>query len=94
MIDSAIGQLRGRLDKKRYERLTGALSLFIGVEAAIVLKDVCQVSEVRARDIKIWAANALLEAALAEIGENFAPGSAAAPPAKTPRSARTAKAES
>jgi hypothetical protein len=67
VVDSAIGELRKHLGEKRYERLTAALSLFIGIEAAVVLRDVCLLSQEKARDVKVWGAVAILEAALAEI---------------------------
>ena len=67
VIDSAIGELRRQLGEKRYERLTAALSLFIGIEAAVVLRDVCLLSQETARDVKVWGAVAILNAALADI---------------------------
>ncbi len=67
VIDSAIGELRRRLGEKRYERLTAALSLFIGIEAAVVLRDVCRLSQETAHDVKVWGAVAILNAALADI---------------------------
>jgi AcrR family transcriptional regulator len=66
VIDSAIGDLRKLLGEKQYEKLTATLSLFIGIEAAVVLRDVCLMSREKAREAKVWGAIALLKAALAE----------------------------
>jgi len=43
-----------------------ALSLFIGIESSVVLRDVCLLSVEKAREVKIWGASAILSAALAE----------------------------
>lgn len=69
VLDSAIGVLRTQLGPKRYEKLIGALSLFIGIESAVVLRDVCFLSTEKAREIKIWGALAILKAALAEMDQ-------------------------
>jgi AcrR family transcriptional regulator len=66
VLDLAIGALRKQLGEKPYERLTSALTVFMGIEAAVALRDVCLLSENRAREVKLWGANALLQAALAE----------------------------
>ena len=66
VLDSAIGALRKQLGEKHYEKLTAALSLFLGIEAAVVLRDVCLLSEEKAREIKVWGANLILEGALNE----------------------------
>jgi len=70
VLESAIGMLRTQLGGKRYERLIGALSLFIGIESAVVLRDVCFLSTEKAREIKIWGALAILKAALAEMNQS------------------------
>jgi len=66
VLDSAIGSLKRELGERRYERLTATLSLFLGIEAAVVLRDVCLVSDEEAREIKVWGANVILQAALLE----------------------------
>jgi len=50
------------------KRLQHALSLTLGVEAMVVLKDVCQASDREALNALEWAAQALLRAALEEAG--------------------------
>ncbi len=54
------------LGDKTYERLTSALSLFLGIEASIVMRDVCLLNASEARRVKLWGAQSLLEAALGE----------------------------
>jgi AcrR family transcriptional regulator len=49
-------------------RLVHALSLTFGIEALIVLKDICGLNDRKARDTAIWAASALLDAAFREAG--------------------------
>lgn len=66
VLESAIGALRGQLGAKRYEKVIAALSLFIGIESSVVLRDVCLLSVEKAREVKIWGASAILSAALAE----------------------------
>jgi len=64
ILDSALGALKRELGDRRYERLTAALSLFIGVEAAVVMRDVVKISDEEAREIKVWGANVILQAML------------------------------
>jgi len=66
VLDSAIGALRKQLGEKHYERLTAALSLFLGIEAAVVMRDVCMLSPEKARDVKVWGASLILAGALRE----------------------------
>ena len=66
VLESAIGALRKRLGDEHYEKLTAALSLFLGIEAAVVLCDVCLLPQDEARDIKIWGAVSILRRALEE----------------------------
>jgi AcrR family transcriptional regulator len=66
LLDSAIGVLRVQLREKCYEQLVASLSLFLGIEASVVLRDVCLLSAEEARETKVWGANAILQTALAE----------------------------
>ncbi|MEK1934075.1 MAG: TetR/AcrR family transcriptional regulator, partial [Pararhizobium sp.] len=70
LLEAAVGALRSQLGEKRYERLTAALSLFLGIEAAVVLSDVCLLTPEKAREVKVWGAQAILAAALAEASES------------------------
>ncbi len=78
VLNSAVGSLRAQLGNKRYERLMAALSLFLGIESTVVLSDVCLLPGDKARDVKVWGAGVLLEAALAEASQS-AKGKAATP---------------
>jgi AcrR family transcriptional regulator len=52
------------LPKAERERLVAALSLVMGAESMVVLKDVCHLSSDEALAVTEWATRALLEAAL------------------------------
>ena len=62
-LNEALEPLRASLDRDSFDRLAGALSLCIGIEAHVTLRDVCGFSEDEARAIKVWAAATLLDAA-------------------------------
>lgn len=51
-------------------RLVHALSLTFGIEALVVLKDICGLSDAQAQEVAVWAAKALLEAARRDAGIN------------------------
>ena len=55
-----------RLEPETRRRLTQALSILCGIEAQVVLKDVCGASDREARKTLQWAARALVRQALAE----------------------------
>ena len=83
VLDLAIGALRRQLGEKHYKRLIAALSLFVGIEAAVVLRDVCLLPADKACDVKVWGANLILEGALREaVGK--APTRAAEKSARVP----------
>lgn len=52
------------LDQATRERLVCALSALTGIEALIVMKDICGLDNARAREVLTWAARTLLEATL------------------------------
>jgi AcrR family transcriptional regulator len=58
--------LRQRLTPARWRKLRSALALTLGVEALVVMKDVCHVPDAEALATLDWAAQALLRAALDE----------------------------
>ena len=65
-LAEALAPARDALGRPAFERLVAALSLCLGVEAQISLRDVCGLSAEDARDVKLWAARALLGAALGD----------------------------
>ncbi|MES2539545.1 MAG: TetR/AcrR family transcriptional regulator [Pseudomonadota bacterium] len=56
------------LSPEQSERLVQALSLTFGIEAMIVLKDICGLDDRGARDVAMWGAQAMLQAALRDAG--------------------------
>jgi AcrR family transcriptional regulator len=67
-LNEVLAPVKGRLSPARLKRLQQALSLTLGPEAMVVLKDVCQASDREALATLDWAAQALLRAALQEAG--------------------------
>jgi AcrR family transcriptional regulator len=67
-IERALQPLRDRLDDAAYERLVSALAMVVGWEALIVLQDVRGLAPAERLDTSLWAARALLDAALREAG--------------------------
>jgi AcrR family transcriptional regulator len=50
-------------------RLRAALSLTFGIEATVVLRDICGLADEEVQETAIWAAQAMLKAALDQKGE-------------------------
>lgn len=69
-IENAIGPVLSRMDPDKAERLRCALSLTIGIEALVVLRDVCRLSPEEAGAVLDWTSHALLAQALQEGAEN------------------------
>jgi AcrR family transcriptional regulator len=67
-LGEVLAPLKGKLTPARLKRLQQALSLTLGVEAMVVLKDVCQAGDREALATLDWAAQALVRAALEEAG--------------------------
>jgi AcrR family transcriptional regulator len=64
LIQAALAPIRERLDDPAYDRLCAALSLVFGPESMIVCQDVLGIDSEAARDMKRWAIEALVQAAL------------------------------
>jgi AcrR family transcriptional regulator len=73
-IEAALSPWRDRLDPPRRHRLVCALAMVIGWEALIVQRDVCGLNAADGEELSVWAARALLNAALQD--ERKARGSA------------------
>jgi hypothetical protein len=54
--------LRGRLEEPAFERLVQGLSLLSGIEAVIVLRDVCGQDNAGIEATACWIARVLVEA--------------------------------
>jgi len=65
-IERALEPLRDRVDASTFERLVSALAMVVGWEALIVLQDVRGLAPDERLETSLWAARALLEAALRE----------------------------
>jgi AcrR family transcriptional regulator len=65
-IEKALEPVRDRLDPAAFDRLVSALAMVIGWEALIVLTDLRGLHGDQRRDVSLWAAHALIQAALAE----------------------------
>ncbi|MFA7637891.1 MAG: helix-turn-helix domain-containing protein [Parvibaculum sp.] len=63
MIEAALSPARTEFDPASLDRLQKALALLIGTESMIVFKDVLQLSDKEAREVKRWAIRALISAA-------------------------------
>lgn len=66
-IQDALQPVRGRMGEKEFERLVGAISVCVFVEALVTLVDLAHLSREDAVEVMRWSAQALLRAALAEV---------------------------
>jgi AcrR family transcriptional regulator len=64
-VEQALEPLRNQLAPGEYERLVHAMAVVIGIEARIVLRDICGLEDAQILETERWAAHALLAAALA-----------------------------
>jgi len=74
-IETALAPWRHRLDPAAWQRLVQALAMVIGWEALIVQRDVCGLTIDEGEELSVWAARALVRAALRETraGETHEP---------------------
>ncbi|MGB6087041.1 TetR/AcrR family transcriptional regulator [Parvibaculum sp.] len=63
MIEAALAPSKAEFSRAALDKLQKALALIVGTEAMIVFKDVLQLDEKEAREVKRWAIRALIEAA-------------------------------
>ena len=61
-----LSPLRAKLSKKTFERLLKALAVVYGIEAMIILKDICGASDRETEAVVRWMMDALVDAALQE----------------------------
>jgi len=66
LLQQAIAPLRATLPEPQFKRLAQALSLTYGLEVLIVLKDIWGLAFEETREVALWAANALVRAAISE----------------------------
>lgn len=63
-IETALDPVRKRLGDRKFQRLVSALSMVIGIEAVLVLRDIRGLSQEESIETSVWAARELLKAAL------------------------------
>ncbi|MDQ3863713.1 MAG: hypothetical protein M3317_09470 [Actinomycetota bacterium] len=66
-IGKALAPVRGRFEESDFRRLVAALSLCMGIEALVVLRDVCALESSEAEEVLRWAARTFLRCSLAEV---------------------------
>lgn len=66
-LDRVLEPVRVQLPAKDLRRLKAALALTLGMDALVVLKDVCRLKDPEAQEVLRWAARALLRAGLDEV---------------------------
>ncbi len=66
-IEQALAPVEGRFEEADFRRLVAALSLCMGIEALVVLRDVCALEPSEAEEVLRWAARTLLRCSLAEV---------------------------
>jgi AcrR family transcriptional regulator len=66
LIEQALAPLTPRLGRARAERLARALAMIVGTEGFLALTDVVGLGEDEAREVRRWAIDALVAAALNE----------------------------
>lgn len=66
--EEALAPLRGRLSQGAFDGLVRAVTVYLGVESLLVLRDVCGLPPEIARSITGWAARAMVRAAEEEAG--------------------------
>ncbi|WP_166459337.1 TetR/AcrR family transcriptional regulator [Amycolatopsis pithecellobii] len=62
-VERALTPLQGTLDQDELDRLTHALTVVIGIESTIVLRDICGLDSAEILRVQQWAAQALVTAA-------------------------------
>ena len=63
LIEAALAPAREQFSPDALESLTNALAVMIGTESMVAFKDVLQLNETRAEDVRRWAIRALIDAA-------------------------------
>ncbi len=63
-VETALAPVAGKLTKPNHDRLVAALVVCLGVDALIVLRDICSLDPDQVLAVMVWSAQSLLEAAL------------------------------
>jgi AcrR family transcriptional regulator len=86
-LDEALAPVQRGMPAREWRRLRAALSLTLGSEALIVMKDVCRLGDEEALAVLRWAATALLRAGL-DGARQAASGGRGRAPQRPPRAPR------
>jgi len=65
-LEAALAPVKDQLGAENKRRLVVALSALTGIEALVVMRDVCEIPQEEGKVILSWAAGKLLEAAMRE----------------------------
>jgi AcrR family transcriptional regulator len=65
-LKQAMAPLESEMPAKEFKRLVNALSLVMGIESVVVMRDICELEPKEAEKTLRWAAKTLLSGALAE----------------------------
>jgi AcrR family transcriptional regulator len=90
-IHEVLEPARGALSAKALRRVECALALTVGMDAMVVMKDVCRLDDDEAQDVLRWAGLALLRAGLAERGGSVASSTSSGPIRSLPRRGKVAR---
>jgi hypothetical protein len=63
-IAEALAPVHGRIDPETYNKLSRVLTLLLGIDPVVVMKDIAGASREQALDALAWAAHTLVEGAL------------------------------
>jgi hypothetical protein len=63
-IADALAPARDKIDSETFNKLSRALTLLLGIDPIVVMKDIAGASQEQALDTLEWSARALVEAAL------------------------------
>lgn len=68
-IRTSIEPLRQEISTESFEKLTDCLAVCVGIDALMVLRDICGVPGEQAEELMVWMATAILDRALDEAKE-------------------------
>jgi len=69
-IRTALDPVKDRLPQEAYSQLVDALAVCVGIDALIVLRDVCGLRSEEAEKVMIWMSTSLLDRALTDAAES------------------------
>jgi AcrR family transcriptional regulator len=75
-INTALAPARGQLNDDLYDKLASALAVSLGIDALIILRDICGLSPDRIESVMTWSAQALFDAAMKEMAASADPATA------------------